>query len=324
MIPNRLAVVAAAFLLVLGGCGQASISKENAAGVIQSSPGFKRAKVAYVSRVIAIPADGIEEGTKAIREGQALDLTQIAAIDPVIAVLRARDQIGIEEFVSPVPSSIVLPPKRDTLDSAAKVDSVKRDSVKLDSARKVEQPLDSAVKKPPKPVKLGPTTSPPPVPPLAQIWVHTLRVTPRTNRPEMADLATDDGDDDGDAPRRTYGRRPVDRTLGWTLALGTREFIRVLVVAEHRATREEVAGNYVDVDFLWRWRPTRAGALFDADGAEFQSLPRDVQRAVQGDSLAIDGGTTHWSRATLFHAGTGWRVTKVDWAYGDDKPHEGW
>src|SRR5439155_16243277 len=177
MIPNRLAVVAAAFLLVLGGCGQASISKEHAAGVIQSSPGFKRAKVAYVSRVIAIPADGIEEGTKAIREGQALDLTQIAAIDPVIAVLRARDQIGIEEFVSPVPSSIVLPPKRDTLDSAAKVDSVKRDSVKLDSARKVEQPLDSAVKKPPKPVKLGPTTSPPPVPPLAQIWVHTLRVT---------------------------------------------------------------------------------------------------------------------------------------------------
>ena len=316
MMPIRFVALAGALVLLAGACGHTRMSKETAAGIVQASSAFKSAKLAYVSRVLAIPADGIKSSA-ATREGQALDLLQISAIDPVIAVLRARDQIEIEDFVSAVQSSIVLPPPSDPKPEP------KPDTAKLDSARKngSQQLFDSTAKKPPKPIN-QPTTSPPPVPPLAQQWVHTLRVTPRS-RPEMADLTHDDGDDDEDSPRPSYGRRPVGRIPGWTLALGTREFMRVLEVADRRPMKDDIPGE-LSVDFLWRWRPTRAGALFDADGAEFQSLPTEVQRAVQSDSLTIDGNSTHWSRAILARTNAGWRVAKVDWGYGDDKPHEKW
>jgi hypothetical protein len=35
----------------------------------------------------------------------------------------------------------------------------------------------------------------------------------------------------------------------------------------------------------------------------------------------INTSLAHWSRATLAREGTGWKVTSVNWAYGDDKPH---
>ena len=313
-------------LLAIGACSREKISKPDASSVIQSAPSFKTSKVVYVPRVVAIPAEGAEGTSVSTREGEALTIIEIAAVDPVVALLRARGQVDIEDFVSPVASSIVEPPKPKT--DSVKADSAKADSVKADSAKRAQNP-DSAKGnvgeplKPPPPKPLNqPQTSPPPAPPLARQWVHTLRVTPRP-RPEMGDLAIDDGSDSEDSPRVQYTGRPIGRVPGWTLAVGTREFMRVLKVSDRGPIRDDVPGEVV-VDFLWRWKPTRAGALFDVDGAEFQSLPNEVQQAIQASSLSIDASVPQWSRATLAKTSKGWRVTLIDWTFGAGKAHEPW
>ena len=310
-------------------CGRAPLSKEKAATVVQSAPDFKGGKIVYLPRQLAIPADGIGN-SMASRQGEALTIIQISSVDPVVAILRARDRVRIEDFVSAVPGSIVIPvPKAD---SAADTTAAKKDTTPKspqDSAREA-QARDSAAKagadttkpKPkPKPLSLNePHTSPPPAPPLAQSWVHTLRMTPR---PELQtnELQPDDGDDNPEAPRVSYSSHPVGRTPGWTLLVGAHEFIRVLEVSAYAPSRTESPGEAL-VDFLWRWRPTKPGALFDTESAEFQSLPGEVQQAALTGAVTLDASTVHWGRATLARDGTGWKVTSVRWAYGDDKPHD--
>ena len=315
----------AAVLVILGACGREKITKPEASAVIQSSTSFKTSKVVYLPRVVAIPAEGMDAGSVSTREGQALTITEIAAADPVVALLRARGQVDIEDFVSAVQSSIVVPkPKVDS----TKKDSTKADSTKADSTKKAQDP-DSAKGNvgtpveaaPPKPLNT-PQNSPPAAPPLAQQWVHTLRITPR-QRPEMADLGIDDGSDTEDSPHPVYSGRPIGRVPGWTLPVGSREFVRVLEIAERGTVRDGAPGE-ITVDFLWRWRTTRAGALFDGDGAEFQSLPKEVQQAVQASELTMDTSTPQWSRATLQRTPKGWRVTLIDWTYGVGKPHDPW
>jgi len=328
-----------ALVILLAGCGGSRVAKMNAAAkVIEGSADFKAAKLVYVPRQIAIPAEALGSSTAA-REGEALSIIQIAAVDPVVAILRARDRVTIEDFVSAVPGSIVVPVK-DTMtkaDSAkadsAKADSVRKDSTKIandttlsDSAK--EARIDSAKKRlkppPPKPLTLNEShTSPPPAPPLAQAWVHTLRVTPRPQL-QGSELAADDGEDNPESPRVVYASsQPVGRTPGWTLSVGSRDFVRVLDVGSYTPTQNDPPGD-TRVDFLWRWRPTKAGAFFDTEGAEFQSLPHEVQQAAQAGSVTVDASTIHWARATLARNGTSWKVTSVSWMYGDDKPHEPW
>jgi len=99
--------------------------------------------------------------------------------------------------------------------------------------------------------------------------------------------------------------------------------IRILEVAAYTPGRSEAPGE-VRVDFLWHWRSTKAGAPFDTESAEYQSLPPEVQQAAISGAVTINTSLPHWSRATLAREGTGWKVTSVDWAYGDDKPHQGW
>ena len=309
-----------------------------AAKAIEASADFKAAKLVYVPRQIAIPAEAIPNST-ATREGEALNIIQIASVDPVVAILRARDRVTIEDFLSAVPGSILVP-KADTMTKAdsAKADSAKADSVKKDSTRTAndttlsdsakEVRIDSMTRKrkpPPRPpMNLNAThTSPPPAPPLAQAWVHTLRVTPRSKL-QGNELAADDGEDNPESPRVAYATtQPVGRTPGWTLSVGTREFVRVLAVASYSPTQSDPPGE-TQVDFLWRWRPTKPGAFFDTEGAEFQSLPREVQQAAQAGSVTFDASTIHWARATLAREGASWKVTSVKWVYGDDKPHEPW
>jgi hypothetical protein len=305
-------------LLVVAACGGPKISKQKATSVIEAAAPFKSAKLVYVPRVLAIPADGIVSST-ATREGEALNIIQIASVDPVVAVLRARDQVAIEDFVSAVQSSIVVPPPKPAEDTTANSDSTKS---KSDSTK---SPNDSTkpVRKPPPLNQIDqPHTSPPPAPPLAQAWIHTLRVTPRVQL-ETSELAPDDGDDNPEAPRVAYSTRPIGRTPGWTLAVGAREFVRILEVAPYAPTRGDPLGE-ARVDFLWRWRATRPGTLFDTESAEFQSLPKEVQQAALTGGITIDTSSPHWSRAILDRDGAGWKVTNVDWAYGDDKPHGRW
>ena len=78
------------------------------------------------------------------------------------------------------------------------------------------------------------------------------------------------------------------------------------------------------VDFLWHWRNTRPGAPFDRESAEFQSLPLEVQQAALQGSVTIETSSSHWSRATLVRDRVSWKVTSIDWNYGDDKPHDRW
>jgi hypothetical protein len=312
-------------VILLTACGGSRLSKQSAERTIESTPEFKTGKLLYLPRVLAIPADGIGAST-ATREGEALNIIQIASIDPVVAVLRARDRISIEDFVSAVPGSVVVPPKIDT---TTKTDTTKSDSTKSknDSTKagsdslKPRQPNDTVRSKPK--LSLNEThTSPPPAPPLAQSWVHTLRVTPRATLQGM-ELAVDDGEENPEAPRVAYGAQPVGRTPGWTLSIGAREFMRVLEIAAYTPTHGEPRGD-TRVDFIWRWRPTKPGALFDTESAEFESLPRELQQAALTGAVTIDASTVHWARATLERDGGSWKVTSVNWAYGDDKPHDKW
>ena len=310
------------------GCHRQRLSKENAAGVVQTSPAFQRPMVAYLPRVLAIPADGTDSASASSREGAALTLVQMASVDPVVAVLRARGQVEIEDFVSAVPSSVVIPPKPDSTkpDSAkAKKDTTKSDSTKSDSTKKDSAsaaPKQDTVRPrqpPPRNTLNQPQMSPLPVAPFAHAWVHTLRMTPRPTL-EPTDLAIDEGDDEENAPRPVYSGRAIGRNPGWTVSVGTREFIKVLGVADRGTVRDDAPGDVV-VDFLWRWQPTRSGALFDLSGAPFQSLPTEVQKAAQDGGLAFDTSSPHWSRAILARAGSGWRVSKIDWGYGDGKEY---
>ncbi|HKW11389.1 MAG TPA: hypothetical protein VJO33_13485 [Gemmatimonadaceae bacterium] len=295
-------------LLLLAACGKPKISKDAAAVLVQKSAPFQTAKLLYLPRVLAIPSDGIMSSS-ATREGEALTITQIASVDPVVAVLRARDLVAIEDFVSAVQSSIVEPVKPPE-DTAASSDSSKspNDSLKA---------LKEAAKHP-RPRFDETHTSPPPVAPLAQAWVHTLRVTPRSPL-QTAELVADDGDDNPESPRVNYSGRPIARTPGWTLATGAREFLRALDVGNYSPMRGQPPGE-MTIDFVWRWRPTKPGAPFDTESAEFQSLPPELQQSANGGGITMDTSRPHMSRAYLARDGTGWKVTGIDWTFGDDKP----
>ncbi len=311
-------------LVLVSACGGPRISKQKATAILEASTAFKSPKVVYIPRVLAIPADGIVSST-ATREGEALNITQIASVDPVVAMLRARDLVGIEDFVSAVPgSNLLAPPPKPRRDTTA-TDSTDSPNDSTRSAKdSTKASGDSAkhhVAKPP-PRLDDPRTSPPPEPPLAQAWVHTLRVTPRPAL-ESDELTPDDGDDNPESPRVTYSTRPAGRTPGWTLAVGTREMIRILEIGSYTPTRTGPSGE-ARVDFLWRWRPTKPGAPFDTESAEYQSLPGEVQQAAIEGGVTLDTSSPRWSRAYLARDGAGWKVTSVDWSYGDDKPHDRW
>jgi len=299
-------------LLLAAACGGAKIKSKVAAKAVEEAPSFKSPKVLYVPRTLAIPADGIMSSS-ATREGEALNIIQIASVDPVVAVLRARDQVAIEDFVSAVPSSVMVPPK-PVGDTTAKSDSTGSPN---DSTKKAAPDTTKRIAKPSNRLD-EPHTSPPPAPPLAQAWIHTLRVTPRAQL-ETSELAPDDGDDNPEAPRVAYSTHSIARTPGWTLAIGAREFVKVLEVSDYTPTHGQPAGQ-AQVDFLWHWRSTHPGVLFDTESAEFQSLPKEVQAAAQTGTVTFDTSVPHWSRATLAREGAVWKVTSVDWSYGDDKP----
>jgi hypothetical protein len=323
VVPRKLFI--ALPLLAAAACGGPRVSKQKAGGIIEASNSFKSPKVVYLPRIVAIPSDAIS-GSTATREGEALTIIEIASIDPVIAVMRARDKVTIEDFVSAVPGSEVFPVK-PTEDSTSS-DSTKsgKDSVKIirgDSARILSDTVKKHVAKPPPPRLDEPRSSPPPAPPLAQAWVHTLRVTPRPELAQSSELAPDDGEDNPESPRVVYNARPVGRRPGWALAVGSRELIRILDVTSYSPARGEPDGE-MRVEFLWHWRSTKPGAPFDAESAEYQSLPPEVQQAAITGAVTLNTSLPHWSRATLAREGTGWKVTSVDWTYGDDKPHQGW
>ena len=208
---RRLAVLAQ--LAAVAACGGPKISRKDAGGVIQGDQTFKSSKYVYLPRTVAIPADGIGLSA-ATREGEALTIIQIASVDPVVAVLRARGEVTIEDFVSAVPGSIVIPPPADE-DTTSKKDSTAandsaatKDTSRFETTRRNDSARAAQLAKP---KKLDSYTSPLPVPPFAQQWVHTLRMTPHP-RIMTADLGPDDGED-SDAPRN-YGANNVSRTPG--------------------------------------------------------------------------------------------------------------
>ena len=307
-------------VVLLAACGGPKVSKQKAGAILEASPNFKSSRVVYVPRVIAIPADGIVSST-ATREGEALTIIQIASVDPVVAVLRARGQVTIEDFVSAVPGSELIPTKPAEDTTATDSAKAHNDSTRFpnDSTKRRADSVKKHVAVPP-PRLDEPRTSPPPAPPLAQAWTHTIRVTPRPQLAQSSDLAPDDGEDNPESPRVAYGGRPIPRTPGWQLAIGSREFVRVLEVAAYTPTRGEPAGE-VRVDCLWRWKATKTGSPFDSESGEYQSLPAEVHQAAVSGAVIINTSQAHWSRATLAREGTGWKVTSVNWAYGDDKPH---
>jgi hypothetical protein len=316
-------------LVLASACGGPRISKQKATAILEASTAFKSPKVVYIPRVLAIPADGIVSST-ATREGEALNIIQIASVDPVVAVLRARDRVGIEDFVSAVPGSNLLAPPPKPKEDTTAADSTDSPNDSTQSAKDSTKSRRDTTKAPgdsvkhhvakPTPRLDDPRTSPPPEPPLAQAWVHTLRVTPR---PELLsdELAPDDGDDNPESPRVTYNTRPVGRTPGWTLAVGTREMIRILEIGSYTPARGDPPGE-ARVDFLWRWRPTKPGAPFDTESAEYQSLPGEVQQTAIVGGVTLDTSNPRSSRAYLARDGAGWKVTSVDWNYGADRPRD--
>lgn len=306
-------------VLFLAACGGPSLSSTDAASALRTSSAFKSAKLAYLPRVIAIPADGLGPSA-ASREGEAVTLEQLAMVDPVVAVLRARAEVEIEDFVSAAPGAQAAIPRLKPPAPPDSVPAAKKDSSRKDSTGGPSSADSAALRKAQRDtttyVALTPQTSAPPAPSLTQAWTHTLRVTP-AQKLENAQLAPDDGDDNADSPRPVYGGTSVARTPGWTFAIGTRELLKIIDVSDRPRMRDSIPGDVL-VEFSWRWRPTAAGALFDAESAEFQSLPRTVQEAAQRGDLRLDAGP-QWSRAMLARTPGGWRVTRVEWKYGEGR-----
>ena len=163
--------------------------------------------------------------------------------------------------------------------------------------------------------------TPPPAPAIpmgSRGWIHTFRMTP-TAKLDTTFLSVDDGDDDEtgqvEPMVRSFGPA-VSRTPGWRLAIGTREFVRVLDVFDSKDKNAEVTAGELAVDFLWRWRPSSVGDVFDTGSAEFQSLPEGLRQAVQKGGVGLETGKPLWSRAILRRTGTDWVVKTIDWTYG--------
>jgi hypothetical protein len=132
-------------------------------------------------------------------------------------------------------------------------------------------------------------------------------------------LSIDDGDDDDSTQAepmiRSFGPA-VLRTPGWKLAIGSREFVKVLDVFDAKDKNVDLAPGELAVDFEWRWRPSSVGDVFDTGSSEFQTLPDVVRQAVKAGGVTLETAQPLWSRATLRRTSTGWVVKAIDWAYG--------
>ncbi|HKO15075.1 MAG TPA: hypothetical protein VJU87_02495 [Gemmatimonadaceae bacterium] len=292
-------LLAPLLLLPLLSCG-ASLGKQRAGEVIRGSAAFTAPKFAHIPRVLSVHAGGGIPGSVGAlpsRAGEMFGLDQMAGVDAAVAVLQARGRVQVEDFLNAVPSAapvVYTPPPPP--DSGAANDSTA-------------------------PAAAAPVFTPPP-----SEWVHTLRITPRPQL-DSALLSPDDGEDDGgggaDVPASAgMSVTSVGRTPGWKLAIGTREFGRVLAVYEANGDGVHVDPDEAVVDFTWHWRLTAAGDAFDGQGPEFQSLPESVQRAAGARGLRLDTSQPQWSRATLRKLGKDWTVKTVDWSYGQGRTIE--
>ena len=298
-----------AMTALLGACNRANLSKEKAAAVVQSSVHFRAPRYASIPRVVSVTTGGsvVFDTRTTSTSGEMFGLEQLAKVDPVVAILRARGRVDVEEFVSAVP--IETPP-----------------------------PQAPPLAPPPLPVTTGtgtgaqtpapaPKPEPPPTPAVpmgSRGWIHTFRITP-TAKLDSTALTIDDGEDDDSGQTepmvRSFGPA-VSRTPGWRLAIGTREFIKILGVINSGDKNADVAAGELAVDFLWRWRPSSVGDVFDAGSAEFQSLPEAVRQAAQSGGVGLETIKPLWSRAILRRSGDGWVVKTMDWTYGRNRQRD--
>lgn len=266
--------------------------------MIRSATQFVAPKLAHIPRVLTVRIGGDQPLLPgAAQASEVFGLDQIAAIDAAVAVVKARGEVAIETFVKSVPGPVIYappPPVAAPPDSSAQTDSG-----------------------PP------PTPAPPPAPVRGpESWEHTLRITPL---PVLSTaLSPDEGDDGDDAAAPPATRIPISRAPGWTLTLGTREFVRVLQVHGPNDHTEKVPAGEALVDFFWRWRTAPGAEPFDASSPEFQSLPPTVQRATLDHHVRIDSSQPIWSRAHLKKTPNGWSVAEVDWRYGEGRDRKQW
>jgi hypothetical protein len=287
-------------LLSAGACEPGNhLAPTDAAAVIRSAPQFIAPKLIHLPRVLTVRTGGDQPLLPgAAQASEMFGLDQIAAIDAAVAVVKARGEVSIETFVKSIPGPVIYappPPVPVQPDSGSQTDS-------------------------------GPPPPPPPAPaPIRgpESWEHTLRITPLAVL--SAALAPGEGDDGGDDPAEPPAARvPISRAPGWTLTLGTREFVRVLQVHGPNDHTVKVAAGEALVDFLWRWRPSPGAEPFDASSPEFQSLPPAVQRATAQQRVRIDSSQPLWSRAHLAKTPAGWSVFEVEWRYGEGRDLRQW
>jgi hypothetical protein len=322
LVLRRTILLTAAVLL--SACDRGShLNKEQSATVVRSSALFKSRKYAGIPRVVSVTTGGtvVFDARAASASGEMFGLEQLAKVDPVVAALRARGRVDVEEFVSPVPTERAAP-EPPPLNPTAPLPATTGTGTQTDT--KTPPPAGST---PQGATATAPATTIqqaaplPPPPPVSTIgnkgWIHTFRVTP-TAKLDADALSIDDGDDDSTQAEpmiRSFGPA-VLRTPGWKLAIGSREFIKVLDVFDSKDKNVDLAPGELAVDFEWRWRPSSVGDVFDTGSSEFQTLPDVVRQAVKAGGVTLDTAQPLWSRATLHRTPAGWVVKAVDWAYG--------
>ena len=310
---------------LLGACGRGGhLSKDQSATVVRSSALFKSRKYAGIPRVVSVTTGGtvVFDARATSTSGEMFGLEQLAKVDPVVAALRARGRVDVEEFVSPVPTERAAPeppPLNPTAPLPTTTGTGTEAGTKTPPPAGANAQGATATTSAAAIQQAAPQPPPPPVSTIGNKgWIHTFRITP-TAKLDADALSMDDGDDDDSTQAepmiRSFGPA-VLRTPGWKLAIGSREFIKVLDVFDSKDKNVDLAPGELAVDFEWRWRPSSVGDVFDTGSSEFQTLPDVVRQAVKAGGVTLDTAQPLWSRATLRRTPTGWVVKAIDWAYG--------
>lgn len=122
-------------------------------------------------------------------------------------------------------------------------------------------------------------------------------------------------------PTRYTGMSAVKRERGWTIEIGTREFVQVDQVHNWRDPNIELPVNELAIDFSWRWMPNEAGDAFDSGSSTFESLPDSVQEAARTSGVRINTTDVMHSRAYFRRDADGrWKLRIIEWSIGRGNP----
>ncbi len=92
---------------------------------------------------------------------------------------------------------------------------------------------------------------------------------------------------------------------GWIVPLATREIVEVTLVRMIEADRAQV-------EFIWKWVPTRVGRAFVTNGDTFKSLPPVLKKFAGAPGISMVDQPNGYGEARLALVDGKWQITKVE------------